>query len=436
MSRPPVLVAARLLGSETPGGILVLVRGDEVSLAAAGVRRLAPPACVTLDTLFRLSAPSYTLTSFAALRAVEDAGLAVDLDAPITDHLTTLDVDASAVTLHHLLTLGGGLGGGGDACTGSLESFADAPPMPLSVRAPPGTLFTFNTVEPALAGRLLEVAAGGSFDTIMEERLFAPLGMDRTVVAPPPSGELDVAAGYERLRAGEVPRLIEPSSLDCRPEAPFTGTWSSARDMAIFLSALVHGGEGLVDPALFARFRNAGAPSFWVEDRRGYGLIDLLVRRTGGEVRVALAEGDSHGYSATLVLADSLPEPLALLVVTNFQDETVPFVPFEIVRRALVDLADLRIEEGLSLPLPAADWSRYVGVYRETTGPLVLEVLGPAAGALAARVDGADTTLTPVGLDRFRADTMLVRGEIRFVVEGSQAEWATDGQRFVLRRVP
>lgn len=112
----------------------------------------------------------------------------LDLDSPLQTYLPDFSLAneewARLVTPRDLLTHTGGwdgdylllhpCGGRGDAVLAEVvRAMPDAPLQTL-----PGTLFHYNNTGFSLAGRLLEVTTGLTYETAIQELLFQPLGLE------------------------------------------------------------------------------------------------------------------------------------------------------------------------------------------------------------------------------------------------------------------
>ncbi|MGH2642013.1 MAG: serine hydrolase domain-containing protein, partial [Actinomycetota bacterium] len=182
-----------------PGLSAAVVRGGEVVWSHAwGMANIEAGRRVTPDTLFMLASVSKTVVATAVLQAIED-GL-FDLDARVNDVLpfpvrNPVHPDMP-ITVRQLLTHSSSIRDNwnlliasyvtGDS-TMSLRTFlrrylspggADYAPNNFYAFGP-GRSYRYANVGAALAAFLVEAAAGIGFETWCEQRIFAPLGMDR-----------------------------------------------------------------------------------------------------------------------------------------------------------------------------------------------------------------------------------------------------------------
>ena len=104
--------------------------------------------------------------------------------------------------------------------------------------APPYTTFIYQNVMYAAAGRLTEVVAGTSWADFIDERLFTPLGMERSVALLERTKQRDNVAAPHHTVDGEVVQ-IENASVDAVAAAG--SVWSSVAEMAEWAKFLLRG---------------------------------------------------------------------------------------------------------------------------------------------------------------------------------------------------
>jgi dipeptidyl aminopeptidase/acylaminoacyl peptidase/CubicO group peptidase (beta-lactamase class C family) len=223
-----------------PGAALGILRtapggggseGDQVALAAHGVLNLTTGAAVTQDSLFQIGSMSKVWTATLVLQLAGEGHL--DLDAPLASLIPDLKLPgdlASCVTMRHLLTHTSGIDGDvftdtgrGDDC---LEKYA-ALLAGAGVAHPLGATFSYCNSGFVLAGRVIEVLTGMTWDAALRERLIKPLGLSRTCTLPEDVLLHQAAAGHtgepgEPLRvapAWTLPRALGPAGLICSTPA-------------------------------------------------------------------------------------------------------------------------------------------------------------------------------------------------------------------------
>ena len=218
-------------------------------------------------TLFRVGSTTKMMTSAAMLAAADRGALAMG-DA-VVDHLVGLDIagapEFSDVTLHHLLSHTSGiseitpLDGGGDDdllldFTFSSFGFAGQTWM----MAPAGSFWNYSNPNFALAGAVVEAADGRIYRDIMEDDVFAPLGMDRTLfrgedVAD--DGDFAWADTYDWTGQTADTVRVGAESYDHGWSRPAGFAWSSVLDMVKFGRFLLDGDPAVLSSASHAPLR-------------------------------------------------------------------------------------------------------------------------------------------------------------------------------------
>jgi CubicO group peptidase (beta-lactamase class C family) len=317
------------LGAETrhcmeldgvPGVALgVRLQGEERTVGC-GITNRQHPLDVTADTIFQVGSISKIFTATAILRFVERAEL--DLDAPVRSRVPKLELAdpdaASAVTLRHLLTHTAGFDGdfaadtgrGDDALGGLIEQCLPRAPQ----WTPLGRDIHYSNLGFALAGHVLECAAGVPFERVVGDEVIKPLGLPRSSYFPERVIFERVAGGHTTTADGPV------VSAYARPRCrgPNGGVLSSVHDLLAF--ARFHLGDGrLADgarwltPQSLASMQEAHFEPGPGAERMGLG---WMLDDWAGH-RVVSHGGATLGFQSYLVL---VPEADAALVFLSNSD--------------------------------------------------------------------------------------------------------------------
>jgi CubicO group peptidase (beta-lactamase class C family) len=216
-----------------PGATLGILSGDEVADAAYGVLNVRTGAEVTPDSVFQIGSISKVWTATLVMQLV-DEGL-LDLDAPIVTYLPDFTVADDGVTrrvtTRHLLAHSSGIDGDlfldtgrGDEC---IERYVAAC-ADLAQNHPLGATMSYCNSGYIVLGRLVEVLRGASWDAVLRERLFAPLGLTQAGTLPeeallhraavghitPPGKELQVAPIWGIFRSCGPAGLIHATARE------------------------------------------------------------------------------------------------------------------------------------------------------------------------------------------------------------------------------
>ena len=345
-----------------PGVALGVLDGDNEHLATFGVTSVENPLPVDADTLFQIGSTTKTITGTVAMRLVEEGKL--DLDAPLRTYLLDLRLAdegvAQAVTLRHLLTHTGGwvgdifddTGWGDDALSQMVDRMRHIPQV-----TPLGDRFSYNNAGFYLAGRLIEVATGESYEKATRRLLLDPLGMTRSFFFPSQTMTYRFAVGH--IAADGPPKVARPWEL-ARNANPVGGLASSVTDQLRY--ARFHLGDGATPDG--ARLLSAATmqamqtPLLPMDGFGGWRGITWAIRDIGGVTTVAHG-GATNGQMSAFLLAPS--RRFAVTVLTNA--DTGGQLHLEVVKEAL------RLFLGIDEPPPShqtlseAQLAEYVGRY-------------------------------------------------------------------------
>jgi CubicO group peptidase (beta-lactamase class C family) len=240
-------VAAAMDEHEIPGGVFVLVADGGIAIARGyghtGLDRRTPvdPA----RTRFDIGSVSKLVTATAVMQQVERGRL--DLDQDVTGYLEDVEVPATfaaPVTAAHLLTHTAGFAerfmvGMWASGPGRAEPLAEslARLAPGRIR-PPGEAHQYNNYGMALAGHLVEVVSGRTFEEYVHEQVLEPLGMSRTTYGRPTGPDTVDVTPHAALTGPTT--ALEPEYVNLLPAG---GLWTTGEDVAAFMLAHVGGGE-------------------------------------------------------------------------------------------------------------------------------------------------------------------------------------------------
>src|SRR5215510_1431676 len=176
-------IVAAMQRIQVPGVAVGIVDGDAEHIAGFGVTSVDHPLPVDGDTLFQIGSTTKTVTGTVAMRLVEQGRL--DLDAPIRTYLPELrladEAAAAGVTLRHLFSHTAGwvgdyfddLGNGDDALAKIVERMVELPQI-----TPLGMIWSYNNAGFYLAGRVIEVVTGRTYEAAVQDLVLDPLGMN------------------------------------------------------------------------------------------------------------------------------------------------------------------------------------------------------------------------------------------------------------------
>lgn len=258
-------VQAILDESTIPNVAFAIVEDGQISQIHELTRAGLEPS----EGSFRAGSLSKTITTLLLMSLVED-GL-ITLDTKVTDVLPDLALenawaDTDPLRLVHLLEQTSGLPG---------TAYADYAPVPAdytpaayasarthTLRWPPGLYFSYANGNHTLAAAMAEVVTGQSFDTLVEHRILAPLGMTSS------SFDLtDPRVAPVRDSVSANGALEHPWNLNVRPSGALT---APVGDLAKLLLFLADPRKGPVTPESVLRLRS---PTASLAARDGYEFI-------------------------------------------------------------------------------------------------------------------------------------------------------------------
>ncbi|PHR92674.1 MAG: hypothetical protein COA69_07545 [Robiginitomaculum sp.] len=196
-----------------------------------------------------------------ALMQLVDQGLIKSLDDPVNDYITRIKLPnfkGREITFRDLTTHRGGFEdqyfNAGTRTVVPTPSSAKIVKrlIPNQVREP-GTLSVYSNANTALQGVVIEDLTGMTLKEYLTENIFEPLGMSRTVFNDNPPVPEGTAQPYARYKDGHYEAM--PIVAKHPVYAPSGGLYSTAEDMAKFITAHMDGGHSstlpLITPASF-----------------------------------------------------------------------------------------------------------------------------------------------------------------------------------------
>ncbi len=243
-----------LLKQKRAAGVVTLVvrDGRTVHAEAAGMANIEKKKPMTADTIFWIASMTKGITSTAVQILVDDGK--VTLDEPASKwipELAKVKVGTRAlyrpITLRDLLSHTSGIPDPARKPTDGNVPIAqyalDLLKEPFEFQ--PGSEFEYG-FGLTVAGRIVEIASGKTFEQFVAERILAPLGMKDTTWHPDAAQRERTARTYKLSGDTLVPahNAFLTSEPDIRREAePSGGLFSTAADMARFYQMVLNGGE-------------------------------------------------------------------------------------------------------------------------------------------------------------------------------------------------
>lgn len=242
--RVAAFLAEKMKEHKVPGVSLGVVRNGDVMTRGFGVTNVDHPLPVTDATVFQVGSITKTFTGTAIMRLVEQGR--VRLDAPVRTYIPSFAVrDAAAsskATVLDLLTHMGGwegdvfedTGDGADAVAAYVAKLKDIEQI-----APLGAVWSYNNAGFVVAGRIVEVATGKSYEAALKELVTAPIGLKETYITPADVMTLRFAVGHNSSPGGLT--VARPWPIG-RYAHSAGGVISTARDLLTYAQFHMGGG--------------------------------------------------------------------------------------------------------------------------------------------------------------------------------------------------
>ncbi|WP_297733457.1 serine hydrolase [uncultured Maricaulis sp.] len=350
-------------GGTNAGAAIMVMDGDTTSLSAYGMADIEWQQPNTTDTSFRIGSISKPLTALAVLQLAEEGRL--DLGQPVGHYLPDLPDQLGAPSVRDLLSHMSGLP----------DHFA-LPSIPQIMRNPiapdaivalmadaelqfePGQRWAYSNFNYVLLAQLVAARdpQGRPYETVLNERIFDPAGMDDAHYDRQAAIIPRRAAGYDHDGDTTVNTITAETSL-----AHGAGSlMASAEDMLAFTQALRDNRLARPD-TLASAWQSRTTPD---NEETGYGL-GFNVGEFLGE-RAIWHTGSINGFqSVWMYLPDS---GRAVAILSN--GYYLPNVTTSACR-ILADLAGQPVPDFAEQALDEAYWRPFEGRYRLEDGSLL-----------------------------------------------------------------
>jgi CubicO group peptidase (beta-lactamase class C family) len=300
-----------------PGLIAAVIQGDSiVSLGFCGLRKLGASQPFQATDQIHIGSCTKAMTATLVGILVEDGLL--DWNTKIREifpeEATGFHADFRDLTLSHLLTHRGGLPHDADwwrlpgrttteQRRSALRTLLSRPP-----ESRPGSTYAYSNAGYVIAGLVAEQVTGESWENLMRQGVFEPLGLSTAGFGPPGlSGRTDQPWGH-REKGGR----IQANRVDNAPCMGPAGTvHCSLPDWARFASLHLQGAEGQARLLKPSTFQDLHTPPPGFEYAGGWFVVD----RPWAGGRALNHNGSNTSWYASVWLAPR--RNFATLVATN-----------------------------------------------------------------------------------------------------------------------
>ncbi|MBD2415620.1 beta-lactamase family protein [Nostoc calcicola FACHB-3891] len=226
--------------NQIPGlSVAVVQEGQPVLVKGYGLANVENFVAATEHTVYEIASLGKTFTATITMMLVEQG--VISLDEPITDYLERPPLAWKNVTIKHILSHQSGIPSYTDAPNyweltrldlSKSEILALVTDLPLKFQ--PGEFSTYDNTGYYLLGLMLEKVTRQSYEDLLHDRIFAPLGMNATVMNDPKEIVPHRAAGYRLLNN----KLINKPYYSPSVTYSAGGQLSSVADMVKWEQAL------------------------------------------------------------------------------------------------------------------------------------------------------------------------------------------------------
>jgi CubicO group peptidase (beta-lactamase class C family) len=374
--------------TDGPGATIGVVSGRELIVhASAGMANLDFSIPIGPQTTFRIASVSKQFTCSAILLLAADGRLSIDDD--VRAHISALPDLGRRITLAHLMHNTSGirdmleimrLGGVdlGQPCEPA--DLLDGVCRQRELNFEPGSRYLYSNSNFMLLGRIVEQVSGQSLREFLDQRIFAPLGMnatrhvERTTDVVP-----DLATGY--LPAPDGGWMRARHGFPLHGEG---GLVSSVADLALWHANLASprvGGPALASAlAATMPFRN-GQPNTYAR-----GLRVTLHRG----VQTIGHDGLWPGYKTSFVRVPDLDA--AVICISNDGTSDPRDLAFQVVDALIEDKPGVHPMP----PMPGGDvYQRLSGRWLNRDSGVTVDVTTDAQGTVTASTNGVAFTTVP-----------------------------------------
>ena len=386
---------------KVPGLAIAVVRNDSVIFAKGyGTRTLGKAEPVDANTVFAIGSVSKAFTATLAAMMVDEGKMR--WDDPATNYLPSLELFdpyvSKELTLRDLLTHRSGLARG-DLMWYATDYSADEILRRVRFLRPAWSFrsrYGYQNIMYLAAGQAVSKAAGKDWNALVRERIFTPLGMERTTTSTKAlAAATNVATPHQDV--DDTLRVINWHNIDAI--APAGAINSTANDMAkwlrLQLAAGKWSGKSLVSAGALNETHSPQVVTPLSADAKqinpfthlgAYGMGWVIQDYRGREIRQH--GGNIDGMSA---LATLLPEEkLGVVVLTNANGSPMPSIAmykavdmllratperdwaaeYMKVRAKNMAMAketnDKRLAQRATGTKPSLDLSKYAGTYADS----------------------------------------------------------------------
>jgi len=280
------------------GAALVAENGKVIYKKGLGLANMEWNVPNDADTKFRLGSITKQFTSALILQLVEQGKL--KLDGKLSDYLPDYRKDVGdKVTIHHLLTHTSGI----PSYTSQPKFFEEVSRNPYTVvdfvkkyasgdlEFEPGTKFRYNNSGYFLLGAIIEKIHGKSYEQVIKENIFDPLGMKNSGYDHHGTLLSKRASGYQKTPTG----YINAPYLDMSLPYAAGSLYSTVEDLYLWDQALY------ADKIVSAKSRELMYKPFLDNYAYGWSITKVTLAQSKEAITSVAHSGGINGFNTLLV---------------------------------------------------------------------------------------------------------------------------------------
>jgi CubicO group peptidase (beta-lactamase class C family) len=421
------IAGAEVRANRSVGIVAAAYKGkDKLLLQAYGKADVEDNVPMNVATMIPIGSATKQFTAVAILQ-LRDAGK-LSLDDEVTKWLPELNMAGNKVTLRHVLAHTAGIHEGSEMpemrAAQAIRNFSLTRDSIYRIvsRYPPvfpaGTMEIYSNTGFWLLGRVVEKASGVSYEEYIESRIFAPLGMSRSMVCDHSTQVPNQAKGYN-VRGGATSHV---------PGVAYTALFaagaicSSAGDLITWLQAL-HGGK-VLSPKSYAELIAPAELNDGTVLRYGLG---TSVGEDSHGLRFVGHNGGGFGFSSEVRWFPDAQ--LAVVVLTNSEPDAITAATEDIAASVLPP------KPRVAAQFPG-DASRLVGKYKGLAhggDMLVVVTQSPQGVTFSIRGQPAETLSWVEGLTFQKRELLLTFRADAAGGRATELRFDTGGDHFILK---
>jgi CubicO group peptidase (beta-lactamase class C family) len=359
----------------------VVRNGSLEFFSGHGLADIASNTPITEDTVFRIASITKTFTTIAVMQLWEQGR--IDLDAPANDYLRAYKLIPAQVsfrpaTVRHLLTHTAGIpevvyasdllhpGWGPFFARSATRSVKVGEPLPklseyyrggLRLVVEPGSAFAYSNHGFATLGQIIEDVSGMPLERYLREHIFEPLGMAASSLVRSGLVASRLATGYV-LGSGGARAVPDREWVGAGAE----GIYSTPRDMARYLAALLGGGANEHGRVLGPRAMAMMFEPHYQPDPRIPGIGLAFFRSDMGGHLAVEHGGILPGFTSELFVAPD--DGVGVMAFTNGASGAMGWLPLELgqLLRHLLAVPDESVRR--DVPHHPEVWDELCGRYQ------------------------------------------------------------------------